>query len=86
MYTADLIGCVRFVYITPDEIAKHVENKPYLFQGNEGKELLLCIYRYAISRFKKKVQMITSLTMQPLGQHRRRTSVKLIKLLPLLVN
>ena len=42
---ADLIGCVRFVYITPDEIAKHVETKDFLFIGDEGKELLLCIYR-----------------------------------------
>ncbi|KAK7103055.1 hypothetical protein V1264_021184 [Littorina saxatilis] len=45
-FAADLIGCVRFAYITPDEIAKHVETKQFLFQGDEGKELLLCIYRH----------------------------------------
>ncbi|KAL8604342.1 hypothetical protein ACOMHN_028105 [Nucella lapillus] len=44
--TADLISCVRFAYISPDEIAKHVESKQFLFQGDEGKELLLCIYRH----------------------------------------
>lgn len=45
-YAADLIGCVRFAFITPDEIAKHVETKHFLFHGSEGKELLLCIYRH----------------------------------------
>ena len=44
-FAADLIGSVRFAYITPDEIAKHVETKQFLFQGDQGKELLLCIYR-----------------------------------------
>ncbi|KAK7499567.1 hypothetical protein BaRGS_00009219 [Batillaria attramentaria] len=45
-FAADLIGCVRFAFITPDEIAKHVETRQFLFHGDEGKELLLCIYRH----------------------------------------
>lgn len=44
-FASDLIGCVRFAYITPDQIAKHVESKHFLFEGDDGKELLLCVYR-----------------------------------------
>nr|KAG5697610.1 hypothetical protein BaRGS_001035 [Batillaria attramentaria] len=43
----DVMSCVRFVHISPEEIARVVEpDTSEFFRGAEGRELLLTFYRY----------------------------------------
>lgn len=45
-HALDLLGCVRLVYISPEQLAMHVEVVDYLFNIPECKDLLLAAYRY----------------------------------------
>lgn len=43
---SDVMQCVRFVHIPPEEVARHVESHVAYFKGQGGRGVLLDIYRY----------------------------------------
>ncbi|KAK7101585.1 uncharacterized protein [Littorina saxatilis] len=45
-HVGEVMGCVRFYHISPDDIVQYVEPHSHYFKGPGGQEVLLGIYRY----------------------------------------
>lgn len=44
-HVGEVMGCVRFYHISPDDIVQYVEPHSHYFKGPGGQEVLLGIYR-----------------------------------------